>query len=717
MAGVTETVGAQGRVRAGSGARRTQLTRFATGLKSRIETWAGEENGRLALWGPVALGAGAASYFMLTAEPPYWFAPGCLAVAAAGWALGGALRLFWAAACLAAAGFFVADLRTESVAAPALARELSPRAVTGRLASVEEGPGMRRLVVEVSAIDGVDPGDLPKRVRVTWRGAAFDVLPGERIALRAGLSPPPAPEAPGGFDMRRQLYFQQIGAVGYALTPPQRLDDDVASLAARAQIAVERTRLAVARRIAQAAPGAGGAIVAAFVTGKRAAIPAEAERALQRSGLAHLLAISGFHMGLATGLIFFAVRLGLAAIEPAAQRFPIKKWAAIAALAAGVAYLLLSGGGWSARRAFIMTSIVFVAILFDRRALSLRNVAVAATIILLMTPEAVMHPGFQMSFAAVTALIAAYEWASARADPGRSFALPARLRRYVVGIGVTDTIAATATAPFGLYHFNYAAIYSLPANLAAMPLMAFWIMPVAVAALLLSPLGLDGWAWRAAAEGVEMVLATARAVSTHPGAAAFMPQWPPAALAVISLGGLWFCLQRAPWRIAGLAALPLAALLIAATRSPDIFVSGRAANAAVFAPESKVIAVLEPRRNRFSSRVWMEHAGLDPYASTPLPMTSAGRCDAAGCVVERRGVAVSFLTDPLALAEDCERAGLVVAFFPVSDAHRARCAARLIDRRDLWRDGAHAVWIGRNGSARIRTVAEGGERPWTNPRR
>lgn len=713
MAGGGHAAGARRGSSIRAGAWPTSLARFAAGLKSRIAGWAGAESGRLALWAPVAFGAGAATYFMLSDEPPVWFAPAIVVIAAAGWSLGGALRLFWAASCLAAAGFFVADLRTESVAAPALARELSPRAVTGRLASVEEGPGMRRLVIAVSAIDGVEVSALPKRVRVSWRGAAFDVLPGEMVTLRAGLSPPPAPEAPGGFDMRRQLYFQQIGAVGYALTPPQRLDGGDTGGAARAQVAVERTRLAVARRIVEAAPGAGGAIVAAFVTGKRAAIPAEAERALQRSGLAHLLAISGFHMGLATGLIFFAVRLGLAAIEPAAQRFPIKKWAAVAALAAGVAYLLLSGGGWSARRAFIMTSIVFVAILFDRRALSLRNVAVAATIILLMTPEAVMHPGFQMSFAAVTALIAAYEWASARADPSRSFAFPARFRRYVVGVGVTDTIAATATAPFGLYHFNYAAIYSLPANLAAMPLMAFWIMPVAVAALLLMPFGIDGWAWRAAASGVEMVLATARAVSTQPGAAAFMPQWPPAALAVIALGGLWFCLQRAPWRIVGLAALPLAALLIAATPPPGIFISGRAVNAGVYVHESKSLAVFEPRRNRFSARVWMEHVGVDPYAATPLAMTAAGRCDASGCVIEQRGVIVSFLTDPLALAEDCARAGLVVAFFPVSEMRRTRCAARLIDRRALWRDGAHAVWIGKGGSVRIRTVGDGGERPWT----
>lgn len=695
------------------------LSMLAAAAGAAISRWSAVETGRQALWAPVAIGAGAAFYFSLRVEPTAFSGAMLLASAAlAAWRLSDGWRRIGAVGiALAALGFLSADMRTAAVAAPQLDRPLSPREITGRLISVEEAAASRRLVIAVESVARLAPEATPARVRVSWRGRDFEALPGERITLRAGLNPPPAPAAPGAFDFARHLYFQRIGAVGYAVTAPERLDTEEISLVGQMQARVETARLGLARRILEAAPGEGGAIVAAVVTGKREAIPAEAERALQRSGLAHLLAISGFHMGLATGLVFFAARFALAAIEPAALRHPIKKWAAAAALAVGAGYLVLSGGGWSARRAFIMTSIVFIAILADRRALSLRNVAVAACVILLTTPEAVMHPGFQMSFAAATALIAAYEWASRRADPHRSFALDARLRRYVVGIAATDTIAATATAPFALYHFNYAAIYSLPANLVAMPLMAFLIMPFALAALALAPFGIDGWAWRAAAQGVDWILVVARAVSGQPSAIAFTPQWPPAALAALTLGGLWLCLQNAPWRLAGLAAVPVAALIAALSPPPDAFIAGTGENLAIHVREEgkgRLLAAFDPRKDRFAIGVWKEAAGLDPEVAPTLRLAEVGRCGREGCVVAMRGAAVAVSTDPLGLAEDCARADLVIALYFLDGADARACTVRLIDRRVLRREGAHAVWIGRDGSMRIRTVAETrGRRPWT----
>ncbi|MBB5520049.1 ComEC/Rec2 family competence protein [Amphiplicatus metriothermophilus] len=699
--------------------RTRRFSKLAAAAGAAIGRWSAAEAGRLALWAPVAIGSGAAFYFSLRVEPPGF--SGVLLLAAAVLAArafsGDWRRAVAAGIALAALGFLAADLRAALVAAPPFERALTPREVTGRLVSVEESAASRRFVIAVDSIARLPPGATPARVRVSWRGREFEALPGERIRLRAGLNPPPPPAAPGAFDFARHLYFQRIGAVGYAVTAPERLDAEETPFAGRLRARVETARLALARRIVAAAPGEGGAIVAAVATGKREAIPEAAERALQRSGLAHLLAISGLHMGLATGLVFFAVRLALAAVEPAALRHPIKKWAAAAALAAGVGYLILSGGGWSARRAFIMTSIVFLAILADRRALSLRNVAIAASVILLTTPEAVMHPGFQMSFAAATALIAAYEWASRRADPSRSFAFDARARRYVVGIAATDAIAATATAPFALYHFNYAAIYSLPANLAAMPLMAFWIMPFALTALALAPLGLDGWAWRAAAQGVDWILAVARAVSSQPGAVAFTPQWPPAALGALTLGGLWLCLQSAPWRLAGLAAIPLAGVMIALSPPPDLFVAGSGENLAVRVKDDTdgpMLAAFDPRKDRFALDLWKEAAGLDPEAAPTGRLREVGRCGPEGCVAVLRGARLAVSTDPLGLAEDCARADLVVALYFLDGANGRACAARLVDRGAVWREGAHAVWIGRDGAIRIRTVAEmRGKRPWT----
>ncbi|MEO1137051.1 MAG: ComEC/Rec2 family competence protein, partial [Pseudomonadota bacterium] len=382
--------------------RRPSILRAGFLFRTSISRWAALDAARITLWTPVAIGIGAGIYFGLKAEPDWRLAVVAMIVSMVLAVRLTRMRKLFSALTLFAVGFVAADWRTHTVEAPQLSRELGIVETIGRIISVEEGATQRRYVLAVEAIDGLDGGDLPARVRITWRGDEFDAKPGDRVTVRAGLSPPPPPVAPGAFDFARQLYFKQIGGVGFAVTAPEVDQTAEKSTIQVAAASIESLRLSLAQRIVDAAPGEGGAILAAIVTGKRGAISDRAEAALRDAGLAHLLAISGLHMGLATGLVFFTVRYGLAAIEPIALRFPIKKWAAAAALASGLFYLILSGGGWSARRAFIMAAIIFAAVLVDRRALSLRNVAVAAVIILLTTPEALFSPGFQMSFAAVT---------------------------------------------------------------------------------------------------------------------------------------------------------------------------------------------------------------------------------------------------------------------------------------------------------------------------
>jgi len=757
-------------------------TRAAAGdAVAKLRAWAAVEAGRLGLWTPVAIGAGAALYFALKSEPPVWFAPLLLAASAGAAIAFERVRTVARAATLIALGLAAADLRVAGVEAPAIAREMRPTEVVGRLLAVDEAPKMRRLILEAHSIAGVAKEALPERVRVSWRGKEFDALPGDLISLRAGLSPPPEPAAPGAFDYARQLYFQKIGGTGYAVTPPTVIPEAHPKLADRGRAVIERVRLTLTRRILEAAPGDGGAMVAASVTGKREAISEVAENALRDSGLAHLIAISGLNMALATGIIFFALRFVLAAIEPIALRYPIKKWSAAAALLSGFAYLLLSGGGWSAQRAFIMTSIFFVAILFDRRALSLRNVAIAAIIILLLTPEAVVHPGFQMSFAAVTALIAAYEWHVKRLDPDRSFSLTARMGRYVAGVAATDVIASAATAPYGLYHFNRAANWGLPANLLAIPIMGFWVMPAAILALFLVPFGLDGWAWRLSAMGVDAILFIGRTVSAWPGAVTTIHHWPAAALIILTIGGLWLCLMTAPWRLAGLAAIPVAIVIAISAPPPTLFVTTEGTNVGVVvrssfplhtaawptggrkavdggrlpspfgrgaggegsdassaepSPLSPLpmgegnavlasgergrmrLAMFNPRKDKFVARVWKEYSAVDAAGSPTIPFAEIGRCDPAGCAVEMSGAIVAVSNDPLGLADDCARADLVVALYPATRRNRAECGATLIDRRDAWNHGGHAVWIGKNQTFRIKSVAGvRGARPWTRDAR
>ncbi len=686
-------------------------------VRKQIADWAIEETERFALWVPVAIGLGAGGYFALKVEPPIWVGPIFLISFYLFSRLSEIRRRFWLALMLTAIGFCAADIRTELVRAPVLEKELPISALEGRLVSVEEGPNSRRLIIVVDGIEGVPAEATPRRARVTWRGKSFNAKPGDTLRLLAGLSPPPPPAAPGTYDFARQLYFERIGAVGFVVRKPEVLSENDPTYAQKASAWIERIRLGLFHRITAAAPGDGGAIVAAVVTGKREAISPSAEAALRDAGLAHLLAISGLHMGLATGLIFFTVRLGLALIEPVALRFAIKKWAAAAALLSGAVYLIISGAGWSARRAFVMTAIIFLAVLVDRRALSLRNVAIAASLILLMTPEALLHPGFQMSFAAVTALIAAYEWAAYRRGE-RIFTLVARVRRYAIGIIFTDLIAAIATAPYALFHFNRAAIYSLPANFIAMPLMGLVIMPAAILALFLSPLGADAWAWRLSAAGVEAVLSVGGEVSSWPGAVSVTSQWPVFAMVVLTFGGLWLCLMRARWRWGGLLALPVVLVSTAVERPPDIFVSASGLNTAVvtFGDDgARVFSVYEPRREKFAAGVWKEAAGFDPDRTNSEAMATLGQCDPSGCtIVSRTSARIAVSRAPIGLAQDCNRADVVIAVYPVSGPDWRACRAVLVDRGSSWRRGAHALWLNKNGAVRVRTTsAARGRRPWT----
>lgn len=695
---------------------RPQFERLIRRTSRTLRNWADQDLARIGLWTPVAFGTGAIAYLLLRTEPNPFVAPVCFAAASlAGWLIE-KFRAVAIAAALFCAGFAAADFRAASVDAPILEREVAFTNVDGRLVAIDEAPKMRRLVIDAASIERIDSNKTPHRIRVTWRGREFAAHPGDRIQIRASLAPPPPPASPGGFDFARQLYFQRIGAVGYAVSPPTVIKPEHPTFIATVRAVIESLRVDLARRIVEQAPGDSGAIVAAVVTGKREAISDDAEAAFRDSGLAHLLSISGLHMGLATGLIFFAVRAALAMIEPIALTQPIKKWAAVAALMSGIAYLLVSGGAWPAQRAFIMSSIFFIAIIADRRALSLRNVAIAAFIIILVTPEALFHPGFQMSFAAVTALISAYEWASAHSDPSRSFSWPARVRRYVTGIAFTDTIAAAATAPYSLFHFNRTANFGLPANVISIPVMGFWVMPMAIVALFLAPFGFDGPAWRAAASGVNVILMMGRWTMALPGAVAVFPQWPPAALGVLTIGGLWFCLMKAPWRLGGTLALPVAFLLIAGTAHPQLFVSKDGDNVGLVvktAGDHRAIAVFDGRKSRFDSQFWMEQAGINIANAKSVKLSAFASCDVDGCVIDEGEVKIAISRNLSQLDDDCLRAGLIIALYPVNDHDRKACAAQILDRRDAWSDGAHAVYLTSN-RIRIESAADRrGDRPWS----
>ena len=335
--------------------------------------------------------------------------------------------------------------------------------------------------------------------------------PGLTVIATAHLSPPGGAVEPGGYDFRRQAWFQRLGAVGYTRVPVLAYAPHEGR---EVSLAIYRLRMRISAAVQAALPPPVGGFAAAITTGDRSGMDGEVLEALRASNLAHLLAISGLHMGLLTGFVFAALRFGLAALPGAALYWPVRKIAAAAALAAGAIYLALSGGNVATERAFIMVAVMFVAILVERRAVTLRSVAVAALIVLTLRPEALYGPGFQMSFAATTALVAAYgamrgkEWSPSRWPPWL---------RVVGGVAVSSFVAGMATAPISAAHFNQVPHYGLVANIVSVPLMGAVIIPAAVLAALLAPFGL-GWVGLKLMEWpILWILSVAQTVAAWPG--------------------------------------------------------------------------------------------------------------------------------------------------------------------------------------------------------
>ena len=300
----------------------------------------------------------------------------------------------------------MAQWRTASVAAPVLGERLGPIGIEGRVVRVEAVGRNRRLALDRARIERLDAERIPLRVRIRVPGREPDVTPGAWVRALAILAPPPPPVAPGAFDFQRQSYFRQLGAVGFSLGRPHVLAREAVS---GPMVWVETVRQAIGARIGRALSGERAAVARALMIGDRGAIPDSVIDALRDSGLAHLLAISGLHIGLVAGIVFFGVRAGLALVPSIALRFPIKKWAAAAAVLAALGYALVAGATVPTQRAFLMIGLVLLAVMVDRRGLTMRSVAMAATVILLFRPESLLGASFQLSFAAVTALIAVYE--------------------------------------------------------------------------------------------------------------------------------------------------------------------------------------------------------------------------------------------------------------------------------------------------------------------
>lgn len=526
------------------------------------------------------------------------------------WRLVDGLRLLGLALAVAAAGFCIAGIRSAQVAAPVLGwRYYGP--IEGRLVEVDRSARDRiRLTLDQVTLRDVAPARTPRRVRLTLgedMGGGNIPPPGTRVMTTGHLGPPPGPAAPGSFDFRRQAWFEGLGAIGYTRNPV------MVAVAANGGTTMwlQRLRQRMSQAMQQAIGGQEGAVASALMTGDRSGI-AEATNAVMRdANLYHIVSISGLHMSMLAGFIYGALRMALAALGAMTGRgvgWPFHKLAAGVALAAAAFYLALSDGGVATERAFIMIAVMLGAIIVDRRAISLRTVALAALILLILAPEALTQPGFQMSFAATVVLILSYgPWS--RVSPH----IP-RLLRPVAMLLLSSAVAGFATAPLAAAHFNRMSEYGLLANLLAVPLMGSVVMPAGVLAALLAPVGLAQPALWVMGVGTGLMLDIATYISGLKGAVSALPSPPGAVLPLLGLGGAFLALGGGGLGMPrGLVRGTGAALLIATlglwltTTRPLLLIAAEADAVGLMTPAGR--AMSKVKGGRFSVATWLAEDG------------------------------------------------------------------------------------------------------------
>ena len=520
------------------------------------------------------------------------------------------------------------------------------------------------------------------------------------------------------------------GGVGWSRSRIEVLDPAPAPVTWRDKfsLAFENARIRLAQHVYARLSGDVAAMTAARMNGEQTAISEPVIEAMRIAGLAHLLSTSGFHVTVMGLLVYFPLRLLLALVPWIALRFNIKKIAAGAAICSALGYTLLVGSQAATMRSLLMVALAMSALMLDRRVAPLRIVMLSAAFGMLIAPEALLGPSFQMSFAAVFCLIAfnekAWAWTMGSfEDVGpewlHSFA------RHMGSIIRTSLIATAATTPFTLHHFETFSFYGFAANAMAIPLTSFWVMPCILLAYLTAPFNMDGWFLTGAGWGISVTIWVAQTVAAWPYSIFYLPVMPDGALIAVVFGALWLCIWQKRWRWLGLLPIVIGALYPLYTPQPDIIVSPDAKEWAVKLDDGRY-AVNNLDRQKFIVTQWQQRLGNVPFVDVTelAPQTAQVRCDDMGCVYRQGTHTVALPALGSATLEDCTQADIVIAPFALRD-----CAAgTVIDEPAFWHQGAHAVYLKgdkveithvreRRGAADRSSVGQPGARARRRPHR
>ena len=679
---------------------------------------------RLPPWLAVSMGGGVLFYFALRVEPSAaWLGLLCpfLLLSLALWVRSSVWALPVAIPTAALMGFTAALWSTAAEPPmPDLPRQAS--VVTGRVSAVDLLPGARRLRLEAPSLGGQAPLRRDLRLRL-HANDAVPVEVGSLVRVRALLRPPAGPVAPGAWDFQRDAFFDDLAGSGTALGPLEILEHGEGGSFAGLRSLLERR---VMRVLGQ---GGTGSVSSAMLTGSQSPIPRDTVAAMRDSGLAHLLSVSGLHIVIVMGLGMTAVRTLVALVPALATRFNSKAIAAVAGLILGAAYTVLTGSQVPMLRSLATAALATLAIVVGRRVLSLRSLALAAAAVLLWNPVAVTGPSFQMSFAAVLALIAGWEVLHPLLERLRGEGeLWRRALMAFLGLVLTSLLAGLATTPFGLHHFGRLQLYGVLANAIAVPITSVVVMPAGLLAVLLMPFRAEALALVPMGWGTELVLWTARSVAALPGSTATATPIPAWGLLLFSLGFCWLCLWQTRLRLLGVPLILVGLGAGAFVRPPDLLVS----------PDARLIAFRSPAgvlaqrsgSNGFVESGWLRgwgEAELAAFPTTGAAGEGSVRCALEACLLqpsEHAATAALLRSPPTGRkgtgaevrASHCEDADILISAEPI----RGRCpplsrAAATVDRFSVWRDGPHAIWLENGGVRVISDRAWRGSRPWVPP--
>lgn len=634
-----------------------------------------------------------AVYYMLPFEPPTLLTAFAFLVTGALYRVSQSEtgRLFALAFMIAFAFTAYAQWRTMTNGPELLERATTATFSLAKVESVEDRAtkGIRMVLTVTDKAGRLKDGS---RIRISARGwGDIPVEPGDRLTVRARLEPLPGPTRPGGYDFRRTGYFSGLSAVGYALGAPL-----VHQKTGTNTIAKVRTNIAQ-RFIEHSGKTDAGALAAALTVGHRSALSITAVSALRDAGLAHLLAISGLHMGLVVLAAFFIIETLIASSARLSARFGARRAAALCAWIVGLSYLLLSGASVSTQRAFLMVSLVMLAIWWGRPVLSIRSLLIAAFCLLILRPDSVLHVGFQMSFAASAGLILSFErigpWHNTDRSLGNRGLVDRIASAVILSLGVT-LLTQAAVGPFALYHFQSLSLVALIANLIAVPVMTFWVMPWLMLAMILTPLGLEHIALAAACPALNGILDTAILLQGLP-AAVLRTSALPAEQFMVGVACLLPCIM---WRVKDRAvtqkvwvfawcSIATLICLWPASRQPVAYITASASGIAM--RTNTGWSSYNIRASSFSTESWLRSWGLAP--NTPRePLAPA--CDAYSCIFTLGTQRLALPKTAGAVEEDCRNADVLI--LPPRTPHPLDCAARTLDRRWLRAHGPLALYDG-----------------------